>query len=234
MIYVGHLVNVNYKQEDESMLRIIVTIGILAIVSAPITVIAGWRDVLDSAERVDKLIVNRPAPPPTEPAEPAEPSDDPPPRQSGSRPAPPRSGDDAHYIQPDDYFINNEGLGSHTYIYVHLSKMVTPPSSGSKDEGEFMKVSDGQNQWTRHIWQSRIASTNELKLGMQIISFNDNNQNSVYQAPNKKDRARGGQWFLAKITDMSDSYKGYVTVSGNYKVGMRNIRIPIPYRSQDR
>jgi hypothetical protein len=112
--------------------------------------------------------------------------------------------------------------------------MVTPPSSGSKDEGEFMKVSDGQNQWTRHIWQSRIASTNELKLGMQIISFNDNNQNSVYQAPNKKDRARGGQWFLAKITDMSDSYKGFITVSGNYKVGMRNIRIPIPYRAQDR
>ncbi|MEI6702831.1 MAG: hypothetical protein WCL71_04750 [Deltaproteobacteria bacterium] len=207
------------------MQRIIVIIGMLAMMSAPsASTAAGWGDFLNSAERLDSIIVNRPGP-----SEQAEPSDEPPPRHNESRPAPSRGNDDSHFIQSDDYFINNEGLGNHSYIYVKLSKMVTPPSSGSKGEGEFMKVSDGQNQWTSYIWQSRIASTNELKLGMHVIAFNDNNQNGVYQAPNKKDRARGGQWFLAKITDMSDSFKGFVTVSGNYKVGLRNIRIPIPY-----
>jgi len=220
------------------MLRIIVVIGILAMMSVPCSAVAGWRDVLDTAEHVDKLIVNHPPPAPaSEPAEPAEPRDDPPPKpreSRESRPAPSRGGDDAHFIQSDDYFINNEGLGNHSYIYVHLAKMVTPPNSGSKGEGEFMKVSDGQNQWTSYIWQSRIASTNELKLGMQVIAFNDNNQNGIYHAPKKKDRARGGQWFLAKITDMSDSYKGFLTVSGNYKVGLHNIRIPIRYGAQDR
>jgi len=218
-----------------SMLRIIVIIGILAMISMPYSTNAGWRDVLDTADHVDKLIVNHPPPAPvSEPAEQVEPRDEPPPRPRESRPAPSHGGDDAHYIQPDDYFINNEGLGNHSYIYVHLSKMVTPPHSNRKDEGEFMKVSDGQNQWTSYIWQSRIASQNELKIGMHVIVFNDNNQNGVYQAPKKKDRARGGQWFYAKVTDMSDTYKGFVTVSGNYKVGLNNIRIPIRYGSHDR
>jgi hypothetical protein len=199
-------------------------------VSAPLGAFAGWRDALDSAERVDKLIVNRPTPPP----EPVETSDEPPPLQSEPRSAAPRGNDDAHFIQPDDYFINNEELGSHSYIYVSLAKMVTAPSSNSKDEGEFMKVHDGQNLWTSHIWQSRIASKNELRIGMHFIAFHDNHQNGVYQAPNKKDRARGGTWWYAKITDMSDMYKGFVTVSGNYKVGLNNIRIPIPYGPQGR
>jgi hypothetical protein len=104
---------------------------------------------------------------------------------------------------------------------------VTPPSTASKDEGEFMTVRDGQNLWSSHIWQSRIAAKNELKLGMHIIAFNDNHQNDIRQAPKKKDSARGGGWFYAKITDMSDMYKGYVTVSGNSKVGLGNIRIPL-------
>jgi hypothetical protein len=32
-------------------------------------------------------------------------------------------------------------------------------------------------------------------------------------------------WFMAKITDISDLYKGYVTVSGGYKVNPKNLRV---------
>lgn len=223
------------------MLRITVIVGILAMLSAPCSAVAGWGNVLDTAERVDKLMIKRPAPPPppSEPAEAAEPGDEPPPpppqRKNEPRPAAaPRGNEDAHYIQGDDFFISSEELGEHAYIYVDLAKMITPPSSNSKDEGQFMKVHDGQNKWTSHIWQSRIASSSELKLGMHFIAFHNNNRKGVYEAPNKKDSARGGTWWYAKITDMSDLYKGFVTVSGNYKVGLNNIRIPIPYGSQNR
>ena len=204
-------------------------IVLVSLLMLPSLSMAGWGDVLDSVERVDKLIANHPAPPP----EPVEASDEPP-QRSEPRPSAARGNDDAHFIQPDDYFINNEDLGSHSYIYVSLAKMVTTPSSNTKDEGEFMKVRDGQNLWTNHFWQSRIASRNELKLGMHFIAFHDNHQKGIYQAPLKKDRARGGTWWYAKITDMSDTFKGYVTVSGNYKVGLGNIRIPIPYGAQYR
>lgn len=190
---------------------------------------AGWRDVLEGAERVDKLIGNRPAPAPAREA--AEPADEVPPPAEAPRSAP-RSGDDAHYIQPDDYFIGKEELGGHTYIYVSLSKMLAAPTANTKDEGEFMKVKDGQNVWTSYIWQSRIAAKSELRLGQHIIIFEDNSQRGVYQAPAKKDSARKGRWFYAKITDVSDMYKGFVTVSGGYKVGLNNARIPIRFGAQ--
>lgn len=133
-------------------------------------------------------------------------------------------GDDDHYIQSDDYFVQKHDLGKNAWIWVDLAKAVTPPTSSSKGEGEFMKVRDGENYWTRHYWQTRIAKKSELKLGMHVIAFNDHKRGDVYQAPERKDEARGGGWFYAKITDLSDLYKGYVTVSGNYKVGLGNLR----------
>lgn len=208
------------------MIRILTTILALLLM-LPAFSLAGWGDVLDSVERVDKLITNRPAPPPA--PEPAEASEEAPPQEQG-RSAAPRSGDDEHFIQPDDYFISTKELGRNSWIYVDLAKMVTQPSKESKNEGEFMKVRDGQNLWTSHIWQSRIASKSELKIGMHIIAFNDNHSGDIYLEPKKKDSARGHSWFYAKITDMSDMYKGFVTVSGNYKVGLKNIRIPTPLR----
>ncbi len=133
--------------------------------------------------------------------------------------------DDDHFIQSDDYFVQKHDLSGHAWIWVELAKVVTPPGADTKGEGEFMKVRDGENYWTKYYWRTRIADRSELKLGMHVIAFNDNHRGDIYQAPEKKDRARGGGWFYAKITDMSDLYKGYVTVSGNYKVGLGNLRV---------
>ena len=137
--------------------------------------------------------------------------------------------DDVHFLQPDDFFIADSQLGQHSYIYIHLAKMITAPKSATRDEGEFMKVQNGQMKWTANIWQSRIAVPEELKLGQNILMFHDNNVDNIYRAPKRKDQARGGAWWYARITDMTDTYKGYVTVSGNYKVALSAIRIPIPF-----
>ena len=139
-------------------------------------------------------------------------------------PAPVMSSEDNHFLQADDYFIQEHPLENRSWMYVSLAKVVSPPSSSTKGEGEFMKVANGQNQWTGNYWRTRIAGKSEMKLGMHVIIFNDNRRDGVYQAPDKKERARGGAWFYAKITDMSDIYKGYVTVSGNYKIGLNNLR----------
>lgn len=170
----------------------------------------------------------RPAPKMEVPQERFEPAPPPPPRvelppQPSYQP-PPQMVDDPHFIQADDYFIQRHGLENHTWIWVELAKMVTSPAGNTKGEAEFMKVRDGKNYWTSHFWRTRVAYQNELRLGMHVIAFNDNHS-SIYDAPLKKDRARGGNWFMARITDMSDIYKGYVTVSGNYKVGLRNLRV---------
>jgi hypothetical protein len=161
--------------------------------------------------------------------EPQEKSNQPPQSSSGSDDGSDQaalaSGEDAHYMQADDLFINeNRDLQGQAWIWVNLSKMVTAPTASTKGEGEFMLVRDGKNLWTKYIWKSRILNKNEIKLGRQVIAFNDNRHNGVYDLPSDKSSARGGKWFLAKITDVSDIYKGYVTVSGNYKVGLKNLR----------
>jgi len=193
------------------MLRKLLIACVIVMASTTVS-IAGWGDV------VDKVITNAP-PPPMPPS-----FDQPPAEQQDGDSAPARGIDDAHYIQPDDYFIQNKGLGKNIWIYVELGKMVTPPSAETKREAEFMKVKDGQNMWTRHYWKTRIASKGELRMGMHVIAFNDNQRGDVYSAPESKSSARGDAWFYARITDLSDMYRGYVTVSGNYKVSLRNLR----------
>lgn len=124
--------------------------------------------------------------------------------------------DDDHFIQKDDYFVSANALEKSPYIYVSLSKMVTEPSVRSKGEAEFFKVTDGSRMWSKHYYQSRIAKDGEIRLGAVVLAFEGRLDENVYLAPETKEEARGGSWFLAKVTDTSDLYRGYVTVSGNY------------------
>lgn len=147
------------------------------------------------------------------------------PQPSKSRPSAPAAGEDDHFIQPDDVFIAERPLGSHAWISVQLAKVTTAPSPQTKDEGEFFRVTDGTSHWTRHYWKTRIARSDEIKLGAVMIMFEGRSSKGVYQAPDKKSSARRDNWFMAKITDTSDLYKGYVTVSGGYKTSPANLRV---------
>jgi hypothetical protein len=134
---------------------------------------------------------------------------------------------DAHYIQPSDYFISDREFPNQGWIYVYLAKVVTAPTAQTKNEGQFMKVHDGKEIWIKYHWKSRIATKADIRIGAIVISFDDNIIDNVYMAPKNKDQARNGQWFMGKIIDTTDLYKGYVTVAGGYKVDVNNIRIPI-------
>lgn len=133
--------------------------------------------------------------------------------------------DDEHFIQKDDYFVSKKALDKSPYVYVTLCKMVTEASARSKGEAEFFKVSDGSNFWSKFYYQSTIAQDGDIKLGTPVIIFEGRRDAGVYQAPETKEEARGHAWFMAKVTDVSDMFRGYVTVSGNYKVSLRDLRI---------
>lgn len=133
--------------------------------------------------------------------------------------------DDEHFIQKDDYFVSKRALEKSSYVYVTLCKMVTEASPRSKGEAEFFKVADGSNFWSKFYYQSTIAQDGDIKLGTHVIIFEGRRDAGVYQAPETKEEARGHAWFLAKVTDVSDMFRGYVTVSGNYKVSLKDLRI---------
>ncbi|PJZ27464.1 hypothetical protein CH352_16795 [Leptospira hartskeerlii] len=136
--------------------------------------------------------------------------------------------EDDHYIQPDDYFVSREEYNDQTYINVYLAKEMTPASATkTKGEGEFMQVTDGKKYWTKNFYITRIATDKDLKLGVKVIIFDRSNEDG-YRAPESKEEARTENWFMAKITDTSDLFKGIVTVSGGYKILKNNLRVIIP------
>lgn len=152
-----------------------------------------------------------------------------PPAQEESAPQPryeaPAAGEDRHYIQGDDFFISEQPMGDNAWIYVTLAKMTQPPNAQTKGEAEFFKIANGASQWTKFFWRTRIARPDEIRLGTLMIMFEGNSRNDAYQAPQDKSDARQNSWFMARVTDVSDLYKGYVTVSGGYKVNPQNLRV---------
>ncbi len=132
---------------------------------------------------------------------------------------------DNHFITSDVVFVSKEPFKGSGWIYVKAAKIVTPPSAKTKNEGEFMTIDNGENIWTKNFWKTRIAAEKELKIGLLIIAFERAGDDGVYFAPEDKSAAITQNWFMAKITDMSDKYRGYVTVSGGYKINLENIRV---------
>jgi len=131
--------------------------------------------------------------------------------------------DDDHYINSDHYFIAQEKLTT-GWIRVNLATLKTAATAQSKNEAEFITVKNGEELWTKFYYKTRIAAKEELKIGLEVIGF-DVADNDLYRAPENKDEALQSDWFMAKITDVSDMYKGFVTVSGGYKIKIDNIRV---------
>jgi hypothetical protein len=131
---------------------------------------------------------------------------------------------DEHYIDTDVVFVSPEPFKGSGWIYVKAAKVVTAPSAKTKNEGQFMKIDSGEEIWTKYYWKTRIATEKELKIGLVIIAF-ERADGDMYKSPEDKSQAMTGSWFMAKITDMSDKYQGYVTVSGGYKINLENIRV---------
>ncbi len=133
---------------------------------------------------------------------------------------------DAHYVDSDVVFVSKEPFKGSGWIYVQASKVVTPPSAKTKNEGEYMIISDGSQIWTKYVWKTRIAAEKELKIGLIIIAF-ERTDGDINYSPENKSQALANNWFMAKITDISDKHKGYVTVSGGYKINLDNMRVSV-------
>ncbi|HNX37138.1 MAG TPA: hypothetical protein PL124_01920 [Candidatus Cloacimonadota bacterium] len=135
---------------------------------------------------------------------------------------------DAQYIQSDDYFMADEAINDdQTYIWVEIGKLRTAATPETKNQAKFFNVRSGREEWKSWWAKTQIATQSNLVPGTLVIAFNDNNNNDVYEAPESTEEARTGGWFLARITDVSDFFKGYIIVSGGYKVGVNNLRIAI-------
>ncbi len=123
--------------------------------------------------------------------------------------------EDAHWIQADDYFIASHAFDK-GWDSVWVAKMKEPPSEANKGEALFFVIKDGGEKRSAHFYRTRPAVKADLALGNLLICFDHNKKGKVYGAPRDKDNARPGEWWIARITDLSDLDKGYATLAGSY------------------
>jgi hypothetical protein len=134
---------------------------------------------------------------------------------------------DAQFIQPDDYFYLEEPWTSTNWEYVKLGKLVTAPTPETKNQAEFMSSVNGSKEWAKWWVKTRIATRSDLALGKEVICFNDHSDGDIYLPPESNQSARNDSWFVARITDMSELFKGYVLVTDGYKISEKNLRVII-------
>lgn len=131
---------------------------------------------------------------------------------------------DLHFITDDDYFYSEEKFES-GWMYVRIGKMLQSPAIDTKNMAKVMDVVTGNESWTENVWQTRLATSSDIKLGKIVIIFDRIEGNDLYCKPVDSEEARTGSWYMAKITDTSDLFQNAVMVSGGYKVKTDNLRV---------
>lgn len=132
---------------------------------------------------------------------------------------------DAQFVQADDYFVTDELLGDREWIYVELAKMITPATPETKNQAQFLMIQGGSTAWKKYWMKTRIATNADITLGKQVIIFEGNAQNDIYYPSTSNQSTRTENWFLARIVDTSETFRGYVMVGGGYKVALSNMRV---------
>ncbi len=139
----------------------------------------------------------------------------------------PAPGTDAQFVLVDDYLIMEEPLLAQNYTYGTIGKMLTAPTQASDNAGRFLRVMDGTEIWTKYFAKTRIANSSDYILTKEVLFADLTNNLGIYRAPENRTEAKNSWWFKARITDISEINRGYVMVSGGYKVNLSALRVGI-------
>ena len=134
-------------------------------------------------------------------------------------------GSDAHFVQVDDYFVLEQPLTDQSFVYAALGKMLTAPGTNTNSQGKFRRDLDNQEIWTQYFGKTRIARTADYILNQEVVFPNFMDSYGNYRAPESSTEARTGWWMKARVTDISELHKGFLTVSGGYKVNLNALRV---------
>ncbi|MBI3398749.1 MAG: hypothetical protein HY026_05910 [Deltaproteobacteria bacterium] len=135
-----------------------------------------------------------------------------------------QAAEDKHWIQPDDYFISERPY-EHGWIYISLAKMKQPSTAKTKGEAQFFRLHDSKDLWAKYFWKTRPSEEADIQIGALVICFEGNNRDNIYHAPENKNSARTANWFMGRVTDTSDLYKGAVRID-TYSCSPEALRVP--------
>lgn len=134
--------------------------------------------------------------------------------------------EDAQFVKPEHWFVADGPLPADGYVTAYTAFAIQAPSPATRGEGEFFFTQTGERKWSKHAWRTRPATPGDIKLGAHVVVY-DAVDNGVYRGPASRLETINGSWFIAKVTDTSEAFKGVVTVSGGYRVQIASLRVPL-------
>jgi hypothetical protein len=88
-------------------------------------------------------------------------------------------------------------------------------------EGRFVSLYDGKIFDTSHAWQTRIATTADIKVGVHVM-VPDVKDGKIYVAPKTRQDTLFNRWWLVKVEKVQ---KDTVIVAGGYEVAFSALRV---------
>lgn len=103
-----------------------------------------------------------------------------------------------------------------------VAKVLTEPTEGTKNEGEFLFINRGTSRWTPWYFESYKPDPSELELGQKVfVCGNGRTSSSALTADNYRD----AWWYIGRITELDELFKDVVQIDGKpYQLGA--IRLP--------
>lgn len=135
------------------------------------------------------------------------------------------AGADAHYVHVDEYLVMEQPLTSQAFVFASVAKMQARPSPEHELQGRFLRLLDNVLIWTNHYAKTRVARESDLVLNREVYFLQLTDANGNHRAPLSSEETRNDWWIKARITDLSNKNKGFVQVSGGYRVHINALRV---------
>lgn len=114
---------------------------------------------------------------------------------------------------PELYFVSDESLGVRGWVKVRLcsaeetlSPHAPAAESCSSQRSEAVGVEN-------YYWKGRAAQAAELRPGLLVVA---------------RDTANDGEWYLSRITGISEIDSGFVALSAPFRAQLTHLRIVVP------
>ncbi len=103
-----------------------------------------------------------------------------------------------------------------------VATTLTPASEQTKDEGEFLYVYRGESKWTPWFYESYIPAGDELSVGQWVFYCGNG---LAHYSPMDRDSYREAWWYVGRITELDELYKGVVKIKGQ-AFRLEAVRLP--------
>ena len=132
--------------------------------------------------------------------------------------------EDAHYLTDSHWIFADKPLPDRNFIYANVGAVIEPPSRRTKNQGHFLDVRTGEALWSGHAWRTRPAGERDVRVG-DFVAMVHIGDRGLYRAPKSREEAMGRRWWIAKVVDTSEMFKGVIGVAGGYKVSLDAARV---------